>query len=93
MMTGGIWSGAGREINEKGDTFEGTYLRDKKEGKGKQTIKITGTIYEGTWANDLKQGNFKVTTTGKDGTHILYKLFQKDAPGKSITEEEYKKGN
>lgn len=47
-LVGGVRQGHGKEINEKGDVYEGEYNRDKKEGKGKLVLK-TGQTYEGTW--------------------------------------------
>ena len=35
QFVGGIRQGHGKEINEKGDIYEGGFNRDKKEGKGK----------------------------------------------------------
>ena len=84
----GVKSGYGKEFNEKGDSYEGQYAKDKKEGRGKQKIQATGTIYEGTWVNDLKQGNFKVTASDK----VTFKVFAKDQPtSKTITEDDYNK--
>lgn len=45
----GMKEGQGHEINEKGDDYKGMFSRDKKEGKGVQSIKATWITYEGTW--------------------------------------------
>ena len=68
----GVRQGQGKEINEKGDSYEGAFNRDKKDGKGVQTIASNGTKYEGTFFNDVKHGYVKVTTS--DGKEV-YKFF------------------
>ena len=48
-------SGYGEENSAEG-IFVGSFLNDKKNGKGKMIYKISGDIYEGEYKNDLFDG-------------------------------------
>jgi hypothetical protein len=46
----------GKVTEVSGSTYEGDYVRGKRDGFGIQTS-ISGNIYEGNWFNDKKHGD------------------------------------
>ena len=49
-------SGAGVYTYPNGDTFDGAWASNKREGKGVYTYAATGVTYEGLWSEGLKNG-------------------------------------
>ena len=49
----------GKHTYQNGETYEGTIIDDKKEGKGIFVDKA-GNIYEGSWKNDIRDGKFTI---------------------------------
>lgn len=52
------WSGIGKQTFANGDTFEGNFTKDKKNGRGIYTSH-DGCIQEGYWEDNILQGKFK----------------------------------
>jgi len=59
-----------------GDVYEGNWIYDKRNGKGKMTY-VGGEIHEGKWINDQRHGVF--TVTRPDGTQYI-KTYSYDKP-------------
>jgi len=49
-----------------GFIYEGDWVNDKREGKGKMTYGSDGFIYEGDWVNDKREGRGKMTNSKND---------------------------
>ena len=45
----------GKNVYKNGDIYEGEWVNDKAEGKGK-LIMVSGDMYEGQWKNDKANG-------------------------------------
>lgn len=59
----GIFSyfhGSGVYTSEKGDVYEGQFVRNRKEGKGIMKYS-NGESYEGEWKSDVREGQGKLT--------------------------------
>lgn len=54
--------GEGKFVWNNGQTFEGNYKDDKKNGKGKLTLEDK-TVIEGTWINGKIEGKGKMTNS------------------------------
>ena len=46
----GVWSG------KNGDTFEGDFVFDCRDGKGRSVCGETGEVYEGDWKQSMRHG-------------------------------------
>jgi len=53
---------------EDGSSYEGHFKNNKKEGKGRLTLK-TGDIYKGTWIDDVLQPVVKIKYLDGNGTY------------------------
>lgn len=58
--------GEGKLVYANGDTFEGSFAENKKNGKGIYTNKSKNEIYEGVWNMDVKSGEFRETKIDKN---------------------------
>ena len=52
----------GKHTYPNGETYEGTIIDNKKQGKG-IFVDTDGNIYEGNWKNDIRDGKFTIKNT------------------------------
>lgn len=52
----GLKEGNGKYIFQNGDVYDGNWVDDKKNGRGKYYYASSGDCYEGEWRNNVKSG-------------------------------------
>ena len=79
----GARDGNGRMMYRNGDTFQGTYRDDQREGSGVYTYHKDGRTYDGIYVDD-EQEDTNATMTWKNGTIYIGQFKQSKRTGKGM---------
>lgn len=94
-------NGHGKATYGNGDTFEGIWKDNKKNGAGRYEVKAKGEVHEGVWLNDLKEGEFtelrpqdKIRLVGNFTNGVRNGVFKflDINTGEQVKTEEWKEG-